>query len=79
MIKSELATQLRVRVGKWQTRRERLKTVNIPDDAVIDSYITCSCCGEKQVNEVQLIQSINEANSANHWFDVLDRMSESNR
>jgi hypothetical protein len=47
----------------------------LSDIALIDSYITCSCCGKKQVNEIQLHIAIENAKDADHFFDLCDGMS----
>ena len=43
------------------------------DDFMIWSYITCSCCGKKQVNDDKRLEEIiAEANDDEHFFDLCD-------
>jgi hypothetical protein len=70
----QLAQELRERQYQYgAVPRELIDAV--ADIAIIDSYITCSCCGEKQVNEAQLHMAIQRAEDANHFFDLCDAMS----
>ncbi len=74
MHKTELAEELR------QCQRELAHVdLNIidslGDDEIIDSYITCSCCGEKQVTSDELGDAITEASNVASFFRVVDRLS----
>jgi hypothetical protein len=44
----------------------------LSDSEMIDCYITCSCCGEKQVNEQQSRIAIERANNAEEFFEICD-------
>lgn len=70
----QLAQELRERQYKLGAAPRELIDV-LPDIAIIDSYITCSSCGHKQVNEAQLHVAIQEATDANHFFALCDAMS----
>jgi hypothetical protein len=50
MLKNQLADELRQRQYKYGKVERKLIAV-LSDDQIIDSYITCSCCGEKQVSD----------------------------
>jgi hypothetical protein len=73
MKKYELAKQLRQR--QYDTgfvERHLVDALSI--DQIIDSYITCNCCGEKQVNEKQLESVIHIAKNAGQFFQICDGM-----
>ncbi|MCI0484994.1 MAG: hypothetical protein L0229_00060 [Blastocatellia bacterium] len=74
MQKHELAEQLRERQRKAKHVPVHLIDL-LSDDAIIDSYITCSCCGEKQVDEQQLELAINSAKDSETFFEICDRFS----
>jgi hypothetical protein len=59
MTTSELAAQLRKRLIDRKLVDPSLLH-SISDDQVIDSYITCSCCSEKQVNDSAALARIIE-------------------
>jgi len=70
MTTSELAAQLRKRlIDKKLVDPALLHSIS--DDQVIDSYITCSCCGEKQVNDsAELACIIERSDSAEKFFEL---------
>ena len=74
MEKHKLATLLRNRQHKLGVARKEIID-SISDDAIIGSYITCSCCGEKQVNEEELVTAIEESTSDDSFFDICDRFA----
>jgi hypothetical protein len=47
----------------------------ISDDKIIDSYITCSDCGEKQVTPQELTIAIRLAANANQFFDLCESIT----
>jgi len=49
----------------------------LSDDAIIDSYTTCSCCGEKQVTRRQLRKAIFLAKDADDFFNVCEKLARS--
>jgi hypothetical protein len=50
MLKTNLANALRQR--QYELGEVSRKLIDaLSDDQIIDSYITCSCCGEKQVDD----------------------------
>jgi hypothetical protein len=77
MTKAELADQLRQRqldahaagkLKKLLVSKDFVNIVrNIPDDDIIHSYSTCSCCG-RFINQIKLNDLIKEAVDA---FDFL--------
>ncbi len=42
------------------------------DQEIINSYNTCSCCGEKCLNKVALAKAINKARTAEHFIHLLN-------
>ena len=89
MEKSHLASQLRERqkamtndkLGQlhlsnkgMQHYRQMLQVIS--DDEIIDAYITCSCCGEKQVEDRRQLELIIAAsNSADDFFELCNRFA----
>jgi hypothetical protein len=74
MTKNQLARELRQRqyaLGEV----ERWMIDALSDDEIIDSYITCSCCGEKQVDPRQLATAITKARGADHFFRICNRLA----
>jgi hypothetical protein len=70
MTNNELANQLRQRqYDRKLIARDKIDTLS--DDQIIDSYITCSCCGNKQFNEKQVTNAIRAAKNANQFFQYL--------
>jgi hypothetical protein len=51
----------------------------LSDDEIIDAYITCSGCGEKQVPARELGTVIALATDANHFFELCDRWEHPHR
>ena len=74
MLKVNLADELRQRQYKLgQVSRELVNLLT--DDQIIDSYITCSCCGEKQVDVNQLPQVIAVVKNAYQFIEVCNAMA----
>ena len=70
---SALAQQLRERqYAQAIIPRELIDA--LPDDDIIDSYVTCSGCGEKVVTEAQLPIAIKKARDAAHFIQIVDRL-----
>lgn len=72
---SELATELRRRlIDKGLATARQLRSIS--DMTVIDSYITCSCCGERQIESTdELAQIIQQADTVETFFDLCDARS----
>ncbi len=71
MEKHQLAQALRQRqYAKGLLPRRMIDAVS--DDDIIDSYITCSCCGEKQVTPQELEEVIAQAVDGDHFFQLCD-------
>src|SRR5579859_4042271 len=69
MKKAILAQELRARQLKHgQVPVEMIR--RLTDDQIIDAYITCSCCGEKQVEGSDLEYAIATANNTDHFFEI---------
>jgi hypothetical protein len=47
----------------------------ISDEEIIDSYITCSCCGEKQVSPEQQGTAIEQARDTNHFLEICNEQA----
>jgi hypothetical protein len=71
MEKHQLANELRQRQYTLG-RVERRLIDALTDDEMIDNYITCSGCGEKQVEGEGLEQAIAAATNAEHFFALCD-------
>ena len=71
MLKHNLANQLRQRQYCYgQVDRKIIDSLS--DDQIIDCYITCSCCGEKQVDAKTLPNVIDQANDSDNFFAICD-------
>ena len=74
MDKHQLAQELRQRqyksglVARWMIDA-------LADDDIIDSYITCSGCGEKQVDAQHLAIAIDHAQDANQFLHLCDDLA----
>lgn len=74
MDKQALAQQLRQRqYAHGYIPRHLIDTVS--DEDIIESYITCSCCGEKQVTPQQLELAIEQARDASHFLAICDEQA----
>jgi len=69
MQKRELANQLRQRQYE-HGEVERYIIDALSDDEIIDCYITCSCCGEKQVDAAHLPSVIMAAHDADCFLEL---------
>jgi hypothetical protein len=68
MRSDELASQLRDRLrAKGLVPGMDLDAV--PDEVIIESYVTCSGCGERLVSETALPGLIADARDVDDWFD----------
>lgn len=75
MEKHQLAQELRQRqYGAGLVERRLVDTLS--DDDIIDSYITCSQCGAKQVTERNLEIAIARAQSASHFLELCDQLAD---
>ena len=73
MEKSELANQLRQKELKFNISVEEIiKITSAGDDEIINSYIQCSCCDKKVINELNLIKIISLSSTCD---DFLKRTS----
>ncbi len=72
MEKSVLAQELRQRQYTFGQVERRIIDA-LSDDDIIDSYITCSGCGEKQVDATQLEAAIKAASNAEEFFALCDQ------
>lgn len=71
MTDEKLRQQLHLSNRGIQYFRQTVQTIT--DEEIIDSYITCSCCGEKQVKDKdQLDMIIAVSNSVDDFFELCD-------
>ena len=78
MTELELASNFRDRlIGNNLLTNEELS--NISDRELIDSYITCSCCGAKKINNDDLRVAIKLANNAGQFLRIVDEFAEIRR
>lgn len=75
MDKHQLAQELRQRQYNLGIV-ERWMIDSLSDDDIIDSYITCSDCGRKQVTGQKLDTAIHSANDAYQFFQLCDDFAE---
>ncbi|HEY6411378.1 MAG TPA: hypothetical protein VIY29_28285 [Ktedonobacteraceae bacterium] len=74
MDKHLLAQQLRQRqYTRSHLSRQLIDAVS--DEEMIDCYITCFCCGEKQVTPQQLEAAIAQARDAYHFLMICDEQA----
>ena len=74
MSPATLATELRQRqYALGELPRALIDALS--DDEMIETYITCGCCGEKQVTGWHLRKAIFLANDADSFFDAVDALS----
>lgn len=76
MRKTKLGSDLRQR----QIRLGEVDPViirTLSDDDIIDAYITCSCCGEKQVTGKALLRAIEQAVSTDDFLTICAETAES--
>ena len=76
MHKADLAQELRKRqYALGEVPGEMIEALS--DDEMIDSYITCSYCGEQQVTRRQLRKAIFMAKDADGFFNVCEKLARS--
>jgi hypothetical protein len=74
MNKRELARRLRQRqYDHGEVSRSLIDALS--DDEIIDSYVTCSCCGEKQVEGPRLALAIAAAADDDDFFELCSRLA----
>jgi hypothetical protein len=75
MDKGQLAQDLRQR--QYQVSFvERSMVDALSDDDIIDSYVTCSQCGMKQVRGRSLEIAIERAKSAAHFLELCNELAD---
>jgi hypothetical protein len=92
MTKTELAEQMRQQQRAYHEsegfrlhfpnramrRYIRRQVEEMPDQAMIDSYTTCSCCGEKNAPEDVIDACIEKACCLDAFFDLLNAQHPAN-
>jgi hypothetical protein len=73
MTKGQLAEELRRRQYDLGVAGRR-EIDALSDDEIIWGYITCSCCGLKQLTAAQLPGAVRAAGCAHEFFRICDRM-----
>jgi hypothetical protein len=75
MDKQLLANELRARQRKLgQVPAHMIRALS--DDQIIDAYITCSCCGEKQAEGSDLDYAITTARNPDHFLDIAQQFGQ---
>ena len=74
MTPDQLAEELRERQYA-AAQVERYLIDRLSDDEIIDCYITCSCCGAKQVEGERLRIAITQAVSADDFFALCNQLA----
>ena len=78
MTKQELAKQLREKsISTGLVNKS--DTDVLSDDQMIDCYNTCSCCGEKFLNSLDLELAIKESNNADEFFEISKSLEYKNK
>lgn len=77
MTKHQLVNELRQRQYEFGMVDRKIIDIT-PDDKIIDAYITCSCCGNKQVDGYGLEIAIQNANSSDQFLNICTKMSKAN-
>ena len=72
MEKQQLAKELRKRLAK-KGLVERPLLDSITDEQIIESYLTCSCCGKKQVTDQEVATALQFAANADQFFAICDK------
>jgi hypothetical protein len=71
MTAEQLASELRDRLRRQGLVEQDLLD-RLPDDQVIDCYVTCSSCGHKLLSGRALASAIVEASSAEEFIAICD-------
>lgn len=48
----------------------------LTDDQIIESYVTCSCCGERLVSDADLNAAIRNADDSNEFLEACDELTD---
>jgi hypothetical protein len=68
-----LAEELRDRlVARQGLSRRAIRPARVPDEEILASYVTCSDCGRREVEEPELSRLIAASVSAEDFFDHLE-------
>ncbi len=71
MRRAELAAGLRQRLRARDLVPDATLDAT-PDTSIIDSYVICSCCGQRQVSDALLADLIRQARTTDDWLALLD-------
>jgi hypothetical protein len=47
----------------------------LTDDQIIESYVTCSCCGERLVSDADLAAAIKNADDSEDFLEMCEEFS----
>lgn len=75
MTRQQLARQLRECQFEWGAIPRQILYV-LTDDQIIESYVTCSCCGERIASDDDLAAAINDASDSEDFLEWCDECSE---
>jgi hypothetical protein len=73
--KHQLARRLRQRQHALDSAAPALIDA-LSDDEIIDSYVTCSCCGERQVEGPRLALAIAQAADDEEFLATCQRLAD---
>jgi hypothetical protein len=48
----------------------------LTDDQIIESYVTCSCCGERLVSDADLAAAIKNADDSEDFLEACDELTD---
>ena len=72
MTENLLAEQLKQRlIGKKLVKESDFANLN--DHQIVESYIVCSCCGERQMDDFKLSKIVSIAVNAEDFINLLDQ------
>jgi hypothetical protein len=74
MTKPELATKLRDRQRKTGLVPEHIIAA-LPEDNLINSYITCSDCGAVWIGKQELVRIISESTTVEEFLSLTQRQA----
>ena len=74
MIKQELAALMRkeFKDDEEMDVMDKIKIDGMSDDAIVSSPVSCSCCGDLLITQEHLDKVVEQAKSADHFFDLCD-------
>lgn len=72
MTRAELAHELRERQKKICKMIYYDAVIDVSDEIIIEAYITCCICGEREITEPELSKTIESCSSVEDWVLKLE-------